>query len=108
LPHLLIALEAPNAPDLGEELGQRLLIKKLAKEGFIVNTFEYHATIEFPNVAPEFADAIDSDVADWITFKHSSLKKRKLAGGRKKTTLDNSNENGEQLICIEVRPNKFR
>lgn len=103
MPHFIITLEAPNAPDLAEELSQRLLIKKLATEGFSVNSFEYHATIEFSSVLKEFAEVIDSDVADWIAFKHSTMKKRKLSGIRKRQSLDISDQTSEQLVCIELR-----
>ncbi len=108
MPHFIITLEAPNAPDLAEELGQRLLIKKLANEGFAVNAFEYHATIEFSSVLKEFADVIDSDIADWIAYKHSTIKKRKLIGSRKKPSLDISDQTSEELVCIELKPSKFR
>ncbi len=108
LPHFIIALEAPNASDLAEELGQRLLIKKLAKEGFAINSFENHATIEFSSVLKDFADVIDSDVADWVTYKHSSLKKRRLVGSRKKPSLEIADQSDEQLVCIELKPSKFK
>ena len=102
LPHFIITLEAPNAPDLAEELAQRLLIKKLATEGFAVNSFEYHATIEFSSVLKEFADIIDSDIGEWIAFKHSTIKKRRLNGTRRKQSLDISDQLSEQLVCIEL------
>lgn len=103
MPHFIITLEAPNAPDLAEELSQRLLIKKLATEGFSVNSFEYHAIIEFSSVLREFADVIDSDIADWIAYKHSTLKKRKIDGKRKRQSLEISDQTSEQLVCIELR-----
>ena len=108
MPHFIIALEAPNAPDLAEELGQRLLIKKLAKEGFAINSFENHATIEFSSVLKDFADVIDSDIGDWVTYRHSSLKKRRLTGSRKKPSLELSDQTSEQLVCIELKPSKFK
>jgi hypothetical protein len=104
LPHLIITLEASSAPDLGEELGQRLLIKKLAKEGFVMNSFESHAIIEFPNVGKEIVEEIDSDIADWITHKHSTIKKRRLNGTRKKLSLDIAAQTNDELVCIELRP----
>jgi hypothetical protein len=100
----MISVEAASAPDLADELGQRLLIKKLAKEGFAVNSFENHAIIEFSSVLKDFADVIDSDIADWIIHKHSTLKKRKLNGLRKKPSLDISEQSSEELVCIELRP----
>lgn len=103
LPHFIITLEAPNAPDLAEELAQRLLIKKLATEGFAVNSFEYHATIEFSSVLKEFADIIDADIADWIAYKHSTIKKRRLNGLRKSQSLNIPDQMSEQLVCIELR-----
>jgi hypothetical protein len=102
MPHFIITLEAPNAPDLAEELSQRLLIKKLATEGFAVNSFETHAMIEFSSVLREFADVIDAEIADWIAYKHSTIKKRKLGGVRKRQSLEISDQATEQLVCIEL------
>jgi hypothetical protein len=104
LPYFVISVESANAPDLADELGQMLLIKKLAKEGFVVNSFESHAIIEFPNVAKDLPDLIDTELADWITHKHSTLKKRKLNGMRKKLSLNISDQTNDELVCIELRP----
>jgi hypothetical protein len=103
LPHFIITLEAPNAPDLAEELSQRLMIKKLANEGFSVNSFEYHATIEFSSVLSDFTDIIDQEISEWIAYKHSTIKKRKLKGTRRTQSLDISDQSAEQLVCIELR-----
>jgi hypothetical protein len=107
LPYFLISIESTNAHDLADELGQIFLIKKLASEGFVINSFESHSIIEFPNVTGDFPEAIDAEIADWIIHKHSTLKKRKLNGMRKRLSLNLSgqtnNDDGE-LICIELRP----
>ena len=103
MPQFLITIEAPNASDLAEELSQRFLVKKLAKEGFAVNSFEYHATIEFSSVLKEFAEVIDDDIGDWIAYKHSSIKKRKIKGMRQRQSLDTSEQLKEDLVCIELR-----
>ena len=104
LPPFIISVEAATAPDLAEEIGQMILIKKLAKEGFVVSSFENHAIIEFANVPKDFEDAIDLEIADWITHKHSTLKKRKLGGTRKKLSLNISDQTNDELVCIEIRP----
>ncbi len=104
MPPFIISVEAATAPDLAEEIGQMILIKKLAKEGFVVSSFENHAIIEFSNVPKDFEDAIDLEIADWITHKHSSLKKRKLSGTRKKLSLNISDQTNDELVCIEIRP----
>ncbi len=97
-------MEAPTAPDLAEELGQTLLIRKLAKEGFVVNSFENHSIMEFSNISKDVTEAIDSEIADWITHKHSSLKKRKLNGSRRKISLNISDQTNDEMVCIEIRP----
>ncbi len=104
LPHFVISVETANAHDLAQELGQTLLIKKLAKEAFVVKSFESHAIIEFSNVQKDFVDIIDAEIADWITHKHSTMKKRKLYGLREKLSLNISDQTNEELVCIELRP----
>jgi hypothetical protein len=104
LSHFIISVETANAADLADELGQTLLIKNLASEGFVVNSFESHAIIELPSVQKDFVDIIDAEITDWITHKHSTMKKRKLNGLRKKLSLNISDQTKEELVCIEIRP----
>jgi hypothetical protein len=99
---LLISLEAPNAPDLAEELAQRLLSKRLANDNFPLTSFEHHAILDITTAdGDKSVDAIDADVEDWIMYKHSTLKKRRLPAKRQKQP--SSKSGNEELVCIEIR-----
>ena len=69
-----------------------------------MNSFEYHAVIDLGIVPKEGIDAIDADVADWIKFKHSTLKRRRGPGKRTKPSLAGPSEKSvEELVAIEVK-----
>jgi hypothetical protein len=100
---VVISLEAPNAPDLAEELAQRLLVKHLVEENFPITSFEHHAILDVSVGTSEGVDAVDADVNDWITYKHSTLKKRRLSGKRQRQPPINGGKSTEEIVCIEIK-----
>jgi len=99
---LIISVDAPNAPDLAEELSQRLSGRQLISNGFILTAFEYRAILDLSDSSNETIDKVDADIADWIKFKHSTLKKRKLSGKRQKQVTDTPPDT-QDLVCIEIK-----
>jgi len=102
VPILVISIDAPNAPDLAEELSQRLLGRQIIQKGFLLTAFEYSAMIDLFDSANETIDRTEADISDWIKFKHSTLKKRRLSGKRQKQNLGMPAETME-LVCIEIK-----
>ena len=103
MPYFLIAVNTPNAPDLAEELGQRLLGKQIVKGGFPLTAYDSHATLEFPDIAGEVIEKIEVEASSWIAEKHRSLRLRRLSGKRQKQNLGTPAEREEEIICAEIR-----
>jgi len=59
--------------------------------------------MDLPDITDENIDRIEADVEDWIKFKHSTLKKRRLQGRRQKQSSDMAPEIASDIICIEIK-----
>jgi len=103
LPSTVILVDAPNAGDLAEELSQRLIGKEEVTGAFPATSFEHQAILDLPDITNENVDKIEADVEDWIKFKHSTLKKRRIQGKRQKLGLGISPEQAMDIVCIEIK-----
>jgi hypothetical protein len=98
----LISVDLPDPFDLAEELGQRLLGKQIVKGGFPITTYGSLAILEFPDVEQELIEKVQTEVENWISDKHRSLRMRKLTGKRQVQNLGMPTQE-EVLICLEIR-----
>ncbi len=96
-------MNLPSADGLAEELGQRLLAKRIVNDGFALTAYNSHASLEFAGVSNDTVEKIKAEAADWIFQKHSTLSIRTMTGKRQKQNLGMPTESPEDAICLEIR-----
>jgi len=101
--YFFVSIDSPGAADLAEELGQKLLGKQIVKSGFVLNTYESHAVLEFPDSSKELIEKIETEASNWISWKHPGLKKRRILGKRQTQNLGLPTDAAEDLVCLEIR-----
>lgn len=101
--YFLITMNIPSADSLAEELGQRLLAKKVVNEGLSLIVYNSHATLEFQSIPGDAVEKIKAEVADWIFQKHSRLSTRTMTGKRQRQNLGMPTEAAEEAVCLEIR-----
>jgi hypothetical protein len=103
MPVFIISVDLPNPAELAEEMGQRLLGKQIVRSGFPMTNYGSLAILEFPDANEELIAKVQSEVENWISDKHRSLRLRKLTGKRQQQNLGMPTQAKEEVVCLEIR-----